>query len=337
MNTEIVRPIFSVVIPVYNVSNYICECLDSVVGQTFKSFEVICVDDESPDDSVKKIKSYTDPRIRVISQKNRGLAGARNTGINASRGVFVALLDADDVWHPEKLESHFYHLQSNSKIGVSYCASEFIDENSNQLGIGQYPKLTDIKPEDVFCRNPVGNGSAAVLRKSMLLNVSRLIEDDGEHRRVFFDERLKQSEDVDFWLRIALTSKFKFSGISSALTYYRVNASGLSANLQAQYQAWLSSVSKNKELNPEFFSEWFSLASAYQKRYLSRRAVKNGDSKTALRLVNSALNDDIRILFQEPLRTSVTYACALFSLLPKPMFEVLFNWGMGNSFLRSKA
>lgn len=337
MNTEIVRPIFSVVIPVYNVSRYICECLDSVLAQTFKSFEVICVDDESPDDSVEKIRAYDDPRIRVISQKNRGLAGARNTGINASRGVFVALLDADDVWMPEKLESHFYHFQSNRKVGVSYSSSVFIDENSRKLGIGQYPKLHNVKPEDVFCRNPVGNGSAAVLRKSLLLSCSSVEEVDGEYRRQYFDESLRQSEDIDFWIRIALTSKYQFEGVKAALTLYRVNSGGLSANLKAQYDAWLASVNNNRSLNSEFFDHWFSLASAYQKRYLARRAVQNGDTDSALQLIREAIREDIRILVQEPIRTAVTLGCAMLSKLPKPLFEVLMQWGMGNSFLRGKA
>ena len=74
-------PVVSVVIPMYNVEQYIDQCLNSVLRQTFQHFEVICVDDGGSDDTLDIVQSYHDPRIRVVSQKNRGLAGARNTGI----------------------------------------------------------------------------------------------------------------------------------------------------------------------------------------------------------------------------------------------------------------
>ena len=89
MNTKY-SPLFSVVIPIFNVAEYIENCLNSVLAQTFKSFEIICVDDGSPDNSVELIEKIKDDRIRIIRQTNRGLSGARNTGINASRGTFVA-------------------------------------------------------------------------------------------------------------------------------------------------------------------------------------------------------------------------------------------------------
>ena len=135
-------PLISVIVPVYNVEKYIRACLESVLQQTFDIFEVICVDDGSTDRSVDIINEFTDSRIRVISQKNRGLAGARNTGIRFSKAPFVALLDSDDLWHPEKLQQHFKHLCDNPQLGISYSASQFIDEDGNPIGISQNPKLS---------------------------------------------------------------------------------------------------------------------------------------------------------------------------------------------------
>ncbi|MEE2730641.1 MAG: glycosyltransferase [Pseudomonadota bacterium] len=320
------KPIFSVVIPVYNVERYIEECIQSVLNQTYHNFEIICVDDGSPDGSIERVQRFNDPRIRIVRQKNRGLAAARNTGINASRGLYIALLDSDDAWHPTKLAQHFKHLSSNPRLGVSYSASLFMDDHSKSMGLGQFPKLTHIDAADIFCRNPVGNGSAAVLRKSMLLAVARPAQADPQ-RIEYFDETMRQSEDVEFWLRLALTTDYQFEGIGQALTYYRVNASGLSANLDKQYQAWLYSVNKNRALNPDFYTRWFPLACAFQKLYLARRAIKSGQGTTALKLVHAALAGDARILWREPTKTLLTYGAAYLSLLPQAWFERLFNLG----------
>lgn len=337
MPAAVQSPIFSVVIPVFNVEDYIRDCIESVLHQKFTSFEVVCVDDGSQDRSIDIVREFDDPRIRIIHQANRGLAGARNSGINASKGIFIAMLDADDAWHPDKLALHFRHLQKNPQVGVSYSASLFIDEVGKFLGIGQKPRLKDIDAVEILCRNPVGNGSAAVIRKSLLLEMGRTRESDDGIYSEYFDESMRQSEDVDFWIRVALKSRMRFEGIPETLTYYRVNASGLSANLRNQYQTWRYSAEKNRQLNEAFYEEWFSLASAYQKRYLARRAIQNGNSKDAITLIHSALAEDYRILVSEPLRTLVTLGCAWLSLLPSPVFSYLLNAGMGSKFLRARA
>lgn len=329
MNTQF-TPIFSVVIPVYNVANYIEKCIQSVLAQTFKSFEIICVDDGSPDNSVELIQQFKDERIRIVRQSNRGLSGARNTGINQSRGMFVALLDADDLWLPTKLEAHFKHLQSDQKIGISYSASDFIDEAGHSLGIGQHPKLDNISAKDIFCRNPVGNGSAAVIRKSLLNRIARTKRYDYEEgqRFEYFDESMRQSEDVEFWLRVALSTDYKFAGIKEALTLYRVNMSGLSANLDKQYDAWLYSVQQQAKIDKTFVKKWSRLAAAYQKRYLARRAVQSRNPLTAIKLIANALFTSPRILVEEPSRTLATLACSFLCLLPENIYNAIETAGM---------
>ena len=322
------NPLISVVIPCYNVGRYIHGCLESVLAQTFRSFEVVCVNDGSSDNTLQEIEAFNDERIRVITQKNRGLSGARNTGINASRGIFVALLDADDLWHPAKLESHFKHLQTDSKIGISFSASEFMDESGAPLGIGQHPKLKDITAKDIFCRNPIGNGSAPVMRKSLLTCVARVKRFGNETRTEYFDETMRQSEDVEFWLRVALKTNYRIEGIAQALTYYRINMSGLSANLDDQYKSWLYSVEQNEKLDPQFVKKWFPLASAYQKRYLARRAVQARNPAAALRLVKEALMQDIRVLTEEPKRTLVTMVCSVLCMLPSALYQKIEATGM---------
>jgi len=323
-----VTPIISVVIPMYNVERYIEKAIDSVLAQTFTNFEIICVDDGCFDGTLAKVKKYTDRRIRIVRQENKGLAAARNTGIDAALGMYIALLDADDFWAPQKLELHVKHLQFNPSVGVSYSSSIMVDEQGNSLGVGQYPKLRNIRPQDIFCRNPVGNGSAAVIRRTALAEVGVLDIDRRRFRVNYFDPEFRQSEDVELWLRIALNTNWKFEGIKQALTYYRINSGGLSADVEKQFDSWRNIVTKNLADQGKFFAAWTSLAEAYQSRYLARRALQSGDSFTALALIHRALVKNPRILFQEPSRTLITYGCSLLALLPNCVYKPMQLLGM---------
>jgi glycosyltransferase involved in cell wall biosynthesis len=310
----------------YNVEQYIEECIESVLAQTYKNFEIICVDDGCTDETLHKLAQLTDFRIRLIRQVNRGLSAARNTGIMAARGLYVALLDADDFWSEEKLARHINHLNSKPDVGISYCPSLFVDGDSKLMGIGQFPKLQRISKKDIFCRNPVGNGSAAVIRRSLLNEMVLNTEDKhqpGANRKCVFDEELRQSEDIELWLRIALSGKWKFEGINTPLTYYRVNEGGLSANLDQQYSNWCIAMNKNNKGNERFFKGYLSLARAYQLRYLARRAIRSGNGWTAIKLVHQALFSNAKIVIEEPARTLVTYACALICVLPHSIYQSL--------------
>ncbi|QTL35739.1 MULTISPECIES: glycosyltransferase family 2 protein [Pseudoalteromonas] len=313
------KPVVSIVIPMYNVEKYIDKCICSVLNQTYHNFEVICVDDGCSDNTLNYLRDYKDHRIHIIRQQNRGLSGARNTGIRNARGVYIALLDADDYWAVDKLEKHIAHLNRNPHVDVSYCPSLFVDDDNKQLGIGQFPKLDNIDAKTIFCRNPVGNGSAPVIRAAALEKVA--FHDETRSWRQYFDENLRQSEDIEMWLRLALYSDAVFAGIPEPLTFYRVNASGLSANLQKQYQSWESAVNKHRRSHAQFFKQCGSLARAYQLRYLSRRAVQSRNTAAALKLIHKALFTDIRILLEEPGRTALTWCCALTSLLPKSLYD----------------
>jgi glycosyltransferase involved in cell wall biosynthesis len=322
-------PVISVVIPMFNVEKYIEESIRSVLSQTYHNFELILVDDGCSDNTLKIVNQFDDCRIRLIQQRNRGLSGARNTGIASSRGFYVALLDADDYWAPEKLAKHLQHLNTHPEVGVSYCPSLFIDEKSTLLGIGQFPKLTNISTQHVFCRNPVGNGSAAVIRRSLLNEVGYFGVQEDKYRKMYFDESLRQSEDIELWTRIAVTTKWKFQGIVEPLTYYRVNEGGLSANIEKQLASWQYAINQNREKDPIFFNKYYKLAKAYQLRYLARRAIQSESKLVGLSLIHQALYCDLRILFQEPSRTCITFCSAWLKLLPKKLYAFIEHSAMG--------
>ncbi|MFY0637807.1 glycosyltransferase family 2 protein [Maricaulis maris] len=316
-------PAISVVMPVYNVERYVEAAVKSVLDQTFANFELLVIDDGGTDRSIALCRAFADPRIRIISQENRGLAGARNTGIRYAQADIIAFLDSDDLWHREKLARHMSHLRQRPEVGVSYSGARLIDDEGRDIGLEQTPKLTGITSKDVYLRNPVSNGSTPVIRRGALDDIARPSPaHPGEH--VWFDEDLRQSEDIDCWMRIALLTGWKFEGIPGALTAYRINAGGLSANVTLQFDSWLYVRNKVRTLAPAFAKRWEASAEAFQLRYLARRAIRMRDRGLALKLaLQSVLKAPIAVL-REPVKTTTTVgAAAVLRLAPERVYERL--------------
>lgn len=314
----------SVIVPTYNVERYIAATVKSVLAQSYSQFELLIIDDESPDRSVEIVQQFQDPRIKIIHQKNRGLAGARNTGIRHAQGDYLAFLDSDDLWLPEKLEQHVQHLEQNPQVGVSFSRSAFMDGDGLPLGIYQMPKLKDITAAHLLCRNPIGNGSAPVIRREVLEEIKFYADRYGSQEDFYFDDAFRQSEDIECWIRIMLQTQWSIEGIPEALTLYRVNTEGLSAQVMKQYKSWEQVIEKTRTYAPEMVAQYEAPARAYQLRYLARRAVRLKDAKMAVRLVNSALKTHWKILLAEPQRTVLTLCAAyLMSLLPSAFYPRL--------------
>jgi glycosyltransferase involved in cell wall biosynthesis len=330
-------PKVSVIIPVYNSEKFIVQTLESVFAQTLQDFELLIIDDESKDTSISLCEKYHDPRMKIIHQKNRGLAGARNTGIRHAQGDYLAFLDSDDLWLSEKLEKHVQHLDLSPKVGVSFSRSSFIDEQGNSLGIYQIPKLTNIDPGHLFCRNPISNGSAAVFRKEVFDDIKFQANLYGEVEDFYFDDEFRQAEDVECWLRIALQTSWLIEGIPESLTQYRVNAGGLSANVYRQYEYWEKIITKTQTYNPAFMAQWANKARAYKLRYLARRAVRERSRAMATEFIHSALKTDPTILLEEPLRTVLTLG-AVYSLwvLPQSFYQKIEAFAMKMTGLSQK-
>ena len=190
-----------------------------------------------------------------------------------------------------------------------------MDDDGRPMRLNQTPKLKDIEPKDIFLRNPVGNGSAPVIRRNVFRDIATWNSDRREWD--YFDENFRQSEDIECWIRIALTTKWVFEGLAERLTRYRINESGLSANVIRQFESWCRVRDKAAALNPEFVAQWGKYAEAYQLRYLSRRCVRMGDGAMAWSLACDALNICPAILRQETSKT-VTTLCAAFALRLMP-------------------
>ena len=301
----------SVIVPAFNVSATLGATLTALLNQTYRHYEIIIVDDGSIDDTPQIAAQFArDPRVRIIRQVNRGLAGARNTGIAAARGDVIGFCDADDLWLPKKLELHVAHLNANPHVGISYCGSALMNEQGSLTGQAQRPRLNKVDAACVFKRNPIGNGSAPVLRRAVLDDIA--YHPHGEQsRNWYFDETFRQSEDIECWLRIALSTEWTFEGIPGLWTQYRITPGGLSAATDRQLAAWERMVEKLTPLKPAFFEVNTPVARAYQLRYLSRRAISDLDGARAMELSRDWMAQSVAPLIEEPTKSAVTLAAAL--------------------------
>lgn len=303
-------PHASIVVPAFNVEATLSDTMVSLLAQSFRDFEIVVVDDGSYDTTPQIAAGFcSDPRVRLIRQPNRGLAGARNTGIAAANGEIIAFCDSDDLWHPEKLAAHVHHLRMNPLLGMSYSGSELIDGDGRSLGLFQKPRTHEVKARHMFLRNPVGNGSSPVFRRAALEDLAYRPSRETVRDWVF-DETFPQSEDIECWMRLMLTTDWEVEGLPDPLTLYRVNREGLSAGTERQLASWERMVEKLAGIAPDFTAKHSNAARAYQLRYLARRAVSAGDGARARELLKRSFAASRHPLIHEPVKTLATLAAS---------------------------
>ncbi|PUB14237.1 glycosyltransferase family 2 protein [Yoonia sediminilitoris] len=301
----------TIVVPAFNVANTLAETLRSLLVQTYQHFEIIVVDDGSSDETLQIAQSFAEnPRLRIVRQPNRGLAGARNTGIAHAKGAYIGFCDADDLWDHHKLEAHVRHLEADPSIGVSYAGSQLMHENGRPIKRAQQPRLQGVDAVHILKRNPVGNGSAPVIRAEVFADIAYRPRYESK-RDWYFDETFRQSEDIECWLRIALTTSWRFEGIKGRLTRYRINQGGLSASTDKQLAAWERMVAKLTPIAPDFFAKHAPIARAYQMRYLCRRAVSDLDCDKARIWSDRWFAASKWTFIEEPWKSVETYAAVL--------------------------
>lgn len=206
----------SIVVPVYNAEDYIVETLRSLQQQTITDWQAVVVDDGSTDRSASRIAELADPRIRLVRQANRGVAAARNLGIESSDGNWIAFIDADDLWAPNKLESQLATARREN-ADVVFGPVQLFGEAHRQRAYEQDVYVLEGDP-GVACmisRNRVPQSSVLATRAS-LQSVGG------------YDESLQLSEDYDLWLRMLLAGA-KFVYDPRAMTQYRIVANSHSS------------------------------------------------------------------------------------------------------------
>jgi len=211
-------PLVSVIIPNYNYASYVGEAIDSVLEQDYPNVEIIIVDDGSSDDSRAVIDCYG-KKVQGIFQQNQGVSATRNNGVAASKGEFVAFLDADDVWMPAKLSRQMERF-ADANIGMVHVGVAEIDGSGAIVGeslLGREGKVA----HDLLMLRPVILGGGRVV-----MNNRRIFDEVGG-----FDTRLSTSADWELYYRIATRCQVAF--VPEALVRYRVHGTNMHNNIEA--------------------------------------------------------------------------------------------------------
>jgi glycosyltransferase involved in cell wall biosynthesis len=212
------KGLVSVIIPNHNYARYIGEAVDGVLAQTYADIEIIVVDDGSTDNSEEILSAYGD-RINVIFQQNQGVSAARNNGVRSSRGQYLAFLDADDSWMPQKLEKQVRAFEDQPDLGLVHVGVREIDAEGHGLRDRLDGLNGDISADLLmFKRDGVlGGGSGFVVPRAVF-------DEIGE-----FDTRLSTSADWDFFYQIS--SRYPIGFVPEVLVQYRVHSSNMHSNI----------------------------------------------------------------------------------------------------------
>lgn len=228
--------VISVIIPAYNTARYISEALDSVFVQTFKDYEVVVINDGSPDteELERVLEPYLD-RITYLKQENRGPSAARNLGIRQARGEFLAFLDSDDVWMPEYLAEQIRHFRDDPSLDMIYSDAWFF---GNTPSAGKtYMQLYPPKSRDVTFENMVAEKCPMVFTHCVLVRRAAVAEVG------LFDEELSHSEDLHLWLRLAHAGA-RIAYHRMALAGRRARAGSLNSSRRAVEQGEVRALEK---------------------------------------------------------------------------------------------
>lgn len=219
--------LISIIVPVYNVEKYIRETMDCVLAQTYPDWELLLVDDCGTDKTVEVIKAYMeekgDGRIRLISQSsNQGAARTRNRGLAEARGRYIAYLDADDLWVPEKLEKELAFLKEKNAAFV-FTGYEFADERGHGTG-----KIVRV-PETLHYRQALSN--TTIFTTTVMFDTEKIPKEQLEMPVI-------KSEDTALWFKV-LRSGYIAYGLDENLVKYRRVGKSLSSNkLEALRRIW---------------------------------------------------------------------------------------------------
>ncbi|MFW2456938.1 glycosyltransferase family 2 protein [Methyloversatilis discipulorum] len=227
----------SVVIPAFNAAWCVKRAIDSVLAQAFRNFELIVVDDGSTDGTADTVRAYGES-VRLISQANGGLSAARNSGIDAAQGEWVAFLDADDWWKPSKLSAQTALVERMPELGFCSTWAEVVSPEGEILHLWTDDGLEgDILP-DLFGANATvaGSGSAVMARRDLLVRCGG------------FDTSLRSVEDIDMWMRLAAISRF--ARVPAPLACILRAPGSMSRNREVMRASALHVMNKNRSLLP---------------------------------------------------------------------------------------
>ena len=271
-------PLVSVIVPAYQAAQFIAATLDSVLAQTFQDFEIIVVNDGSPDsEDLEKVLEPYRSRIIYLRQENQGASAARNTGIRASRGNFIAPLDADDLWEPEHLEAQIAMLEADPSIDMVYADARIFGDapEAGRTVMELSPSRGEVTFERLATRQCTVHHCVCLIRREILL------------REGLYDPELRRAEDFDMWLRIAMHGG-RICYQRRVLGQYRRRGGSLSSDPVPMIEGFLSVLAKTARApalsakQREVVERQILAERATLEVEKARRAVIAGDAETAI-------------------------------------------------------
>lgn len=264
-------PTVSIIIPAYNAAWSIERTLASVQAQTLSDFEAFVIDDGSTDATAERVLAAVadDPRFRLIRQANAGVGAARNRGLAEARGRYVANLDSDDMWRPEFLAELTASLEAaGSGAAMAFSRSLWIDRDDAPLAPAPEPLARPVTYRELLLYNPIGNGSATVMRRDMLTACGG------------WDERLARDfgPTEDWLLQLQLAARGEVVVVEAPLVYYRITETSASASLDRSARAALEVVRRLQKTGPRLARLDYWRARSLAMLWLMRRA-KNSNRR----------------------------------------------------------
>ena len=310
-------PFFSVIIPCYNAQDTLEATLNSVKEQEFKDFEVIIMDDGSTDESASIAQAFVeaDTRFVLIRSKNSGPSCIRNrAAFERASGEYLAFLDADDLWHREKLKFAVAHYSSVDAPHALYSQVGFFNQTISDCKTISKVLARPLTIRDLIKENPVCTMSNIIVRRD------KFVASGG------FKRTMSYAEDLEWLIRLVACNT-TIKGMDRCLTFYRTSDAGLSTDFERMHDGWRLAVGSAHTSGANLSKFDLIFAEAVHLSYLARHALRRHTQKgVALKYMMRALAKCPLVLLQNPKRNFPTLIAALVEpLLTRNLSSQLFS------------
>lgn len=309
-------PDLSIIIPAYNVVDYLGDAIRSAIAQQGVTFEIVVVDDGSTDGTRAVMDSFAnDPRMKLLAQENQGPSGSRNTALQIAKGRYIGFLDADDLWEPIKAAKHVAFMDANPVFDITYSWWRVIDEAGRDTGRRNTVPVSSLPRGASFAglliENFTGTASTVFCRRETVVTVGG------------FDNTLRSNVDLDLLLRIAALRSGNIGLIPELLTSYRMRPGQITKDWPRMMTNWKKLVSRLQQVHPDLVdAAVLDEATARQLRYCAYIAYEAGDYAAARRLVYRAWAHRPQCLARDK-RAWLTTAAIAATLLPARIHDQL--------------
>ena len=269
---ETIEKLVSVIIPTYKRSETLLRAIQSALDQTYQSIEILVVDDNTPNDEFslavqEKLNALSDERVRYVQQKKHiNGSAARNAGIDVAKGEYIAFLDDDDIWYPDKLERQIGVFAADPSVGLVYTGSRAVYVN-DQVSYSILPKREGDLSRLILIENCIGTTSSVIVKKDVIINAGK------------FDTQLPALQDYDLWIRICQLTKIGLVK-SIEIDYYNIRDEGQISSNTGKYEAAFARLDeKYRALHTHLSPLEKRKNQEYKLFLLANKALRNNDRK----------------------------------------------------------